>query len=118
MAHWKLPFVSKLLILSLCCTFACGTLVQFLGIIGDNSVVIYTDYVNIGANKTKPVTVKYDRPNKRIDAIRIADFGKPGSYAHYYLREGGPGYFNATIEITSEKYAPVHAEITYFRNKK
>ncbi|XP_075166887.1 uncharacterized protein LOC142239006 [Haematobia irritans] len=121
MAQWKLSLVSKLLILSLCCTFAFGRLNTVFGGIGLMSDIVHISRVYIDANETEPVqTVIKKFPitgtaySVPLSGILITDLGSPGNYGHYYLREGGPGHFNSTIEVTSDKNKNVTATITYY----
>ncbi|NP_001298169.1 uncharacterized LOC106089093 precursor [Stomoxys calcitrans] len=49
-----------------------------------------------------------------LTAIRVTDYGGPKNFGQATLLQGGPGHFNATIEVRSQTRRPLNMTIEYF----
>ncbi|XP_075168140.1 uncharacterized protein LOC142240319 [Haematobia irritans] len=120
MAHLKISLITIFLILVPYKTFVFGLSSFYWGHIKKNHDILHSDRVDITPKLTEPlqtVTVQFPGPGKTnptpLAAILVHDYSSPGSYGHFYIRDGGPGYNYSTVEITPENFQPVKATITY-----
>uniref|UniRef100_A0A1L8EBL4 Putative salivary secreted peptide n=1 Tax=Haematobia irritans TaxID=7368 RepID=A0A1L8EBL4_HAEIR len=90
------------------------------GQIGFYDRIIARDHVEHAANwfsKHKEI-VQYPPKGhenfKLLTAIRVTDHGGYKNFGSANLVKGGPGYYNATIEVRSQTRRPLNMTIEYF----
>ncbi|XP_075169208.1 uncharacterized protein LOC142241330 [Haematobia irritans] len=71
--------------------------------------------------KKHTVLVNFPGPGKNnpstITRISQIDHGSPTNWATTYLRSGGPGFQNATLEVNSQKSKLVNVTLRFYAKK-